>query len=123
MKMRRLRLPTVQVSSVAMVLVAIGTIALVIWVLLRQADTIERDRAMYDELHQAYEELYEEAVREGASPSQPKPDNLPEPEPATPVVIGPSVERWRTTASSVTGAAAPRGATASQAPRRRARRC
>lgn len=91
--MRWFRRPRVNGRDVAAVLIVLAAIALVVYVLVRQAETIERNRVMYDELHESYEGLYAEAIREGVSPSQPRPEALPEPEVPETVPVGPRGQR------------------------------
>ena len=67
--------------------VGLGAILLVGFVMVRQAETIDRNRALYDDLYARYTDLYEEAIAGGVEPEADEPADLPTPEP------GPAGER------------------------------
>lgn len=85
--------------------VVLGAIFLVGFLMVRQAETIDRNRALYDDLYERYVDLYEEAIAGGVEPEADEPGDLPTPEP------GPAGERGERGPAGPVGPQGPPGPT------------
>lgn len=80
------RIPKAPLATYLAGLIVLATIGLVIFMVVRQALAVDTIRAQYNDLHTQYEELYEEAVKAGAEPEAPAPEDIPEADTSDPTV-------------------------------------
>lgn len=86
MKRRLAGIPGFYVVATILVFVTLGFVGFVI---VQQANSIDRLRVQYDTLHSEYAGLYDEAVTEGVRPSAPAPEDVPDvATPAPQIVLG-----------------------------------
>lgn len=105
--MRLPRVPLRDAVTATIILVAIGV---VVFTIATMASSIERNRQMYDDLHERYTQLYEEAVESGVAPDAPAPEEVPDPEPApVETLVGPKGERGPQGLPGKDGATGPQG--------------